>query len=177
MIKQRNPVTAALVGAATVAVLISGCSKQATPQVATAKSGPAATASTAPAADAALKFVACMRQKGIPMQDPDPVTGEIRPQGDAKTLSNFATVYQACRPLLPNGGQRPPVTFSPQVLDTMRRFAQCMRDQGIPSYPDPGPDGWGQADSIPTGPKVDAANVKCEPIMGISPSAGASGVG
>lgn len=95
----------------------------------------------ASAQDQLLRWSECMRQHGI--NEPDPVNGAIRvtvtpgPGGglapDAPTEENprFPTAQNACRQYAPNGGQgsRPP---SQQQLDQATRFAQCMRDHGIP---------------------------------------------
>ena len=154
---------------------VAACSASSTPTVATAANNHVAPSATVGTQDAALQFTACMRGKGIPMDDPDPQTGAIKPQGDAKALPDFSAAYAACKDLLSAGQRQQAPELSAAQLDTMRRFAQCMRDDGIPSYPDPGPHGWDQPSSIPTGPDVDSAFKKCSPIMGVSASAGTGG--
>ena len=56
------------------------------------------------------------------------VTG-VNPQ-----TAQFATAMKACKHLLPGGGP-PPVTR--QQIDSMVKFAACMRAHGYPDYPDP----------------------------------------
>jgi hypothetical protein len=40
---------------------------------------------------------------------------------------------------MPNGGE--PMKADPQMQEQMRKFAQCMRENGVPGFPDPGADG------------------------------------
>lgn len=91
--------------------------------------------------DQLLKFAQCMRQHGVDI--PDPVNGRIQitvtpapgasPGAGPQTAddSQFQAAQNACKQYLPNGGNggRQP---SQQQLDQATKFAQCMRDHGIP---------------------------------------------
>jgi hypothetical protein len=48
--------------------------------------------------------------------------------------ATFVAAMKACKHLLPGGGP-PPVTQ--KQIDSMVKFAACMRSHGYPDYPDP----------------------------------------
>jgi hypothetical protein len=129
-------------------LLAGGCGTEAEPRVATAQPGPsAAAASTAPSAgadagDQALRFAECMREAGVDVADPDP-EGRIPMRPGDKTDPDFGTAMTRCKPLLPKeGSPGQPPEFTPEQLETMRKYAQCMRDNGVPDFADPGPYGF-----------------------------------
>ncbi|XVV14070.1 hypothetical protein ACQP2X_06850 [Actinoplanes sp. CA-131856] len=113
--------------------------------VATAQSGPAtptasASAPAAPDEDTALKHAQCMREEGITWW-PDPKPGgrtTIKtPKGfDPKKLEK---AMEACNKFAPNGGERPQPDAG--MLELGRQMAKCMRENGVPNFPDPKPDG------------------------------------
>jgi hypothetical protein len=92
-----------------------------------------------------------MRSHGVPRY-PDPTSSNLLPSGLPKvslqqlevSSTRYQTAQDSCAYLLPNGGQLTQAQ-SQQDLDAMRRFAQCMRSHGVPTWPDPtnGPAGWG----------------------------------
>ena len=98
-----------------------------------------------------IRYAACMRSHGVPRY-PDPGKSNELPNGLPKVSPQQLQVsdarYQAaqngCAHLLPNGGQLTQ-SQSQQDLNAMRRFAQCMRSHGVPTWPDPtnGSAGWG----------------------------------
>jgi hypothetical protein len=126
------------------------------PQVASAQTAkPKATASasaTAPDPDAPLKFSKCMRDHGISWF-PDPSDGKMSlmiPKGqDAKKLE---AAQEACKQYMPDGGEmhKP----SAEELQQARDMAKCMRENGVPNFPDPNPDGGISIDpkKLGTGP-------------------------
>jgi hypothetical protein len=139
-------------------------------QVASVESGTNRTAGTAPADDTARArdFAKCMRDNGVPVQDPDPGTGKLdlgalRGGADAPTVRK---AMQACHDKAPQsitGNSK----LTEKQLEAMRQLARCMRDAGIP-FDDPGPDGF-EKSSFPTGaPGFAPAMQKCQ-------AAGASG--
>jgi hypothetical protein len=89
----------------------------------------------------ALKFAQCMRDNGVPdFRDPGDEGGALVPEGtDPKAVE---AAQQKCKQYLPDGGQPPNV--SAEDIERSRRFAQCMRDNGVPDFPDPQADGGGQ---------------------------------
>lgn len=114
------------------------------PSVASAQQGgakPTASASAAASADpdAELKFARCMREQGLTWF-PDPNAGRMSvtiPKGTDPAKMEAA--QKACKQFLPDGGNPPKP--SAEDLENARKMAQCMRDNGIPTFPDPNPDG------------------------------------
>ncbi|WP_152362263.1 hypothetical protein [Microlunatus speluncae] len=89
----------------------------------------------------AYAYAACMRDHGIDMADPDPQTG-LPTVGDGVDPESaaFKEAHQACGDLLPGGirGQS-----DDTGIDSYLEFAKCMRENGMPDFPDPQP-GSGQ---------------------------------
>ncbi|MFC7388012.1 hypothetical protein [Sphaerisporangium rhizosphaerae] len=122
-----------------VAAALAGCgSGQGTPA---ATSAPTAT----PGRLAVYReLTQCIRTHGMPgFPDvvPDPRTGKITlPPG---TREPTAAVMRACRSIAdrlpPEGRSRPPVTAAD--VAKLRRFAACMRSNGLRDWPDPDADG------------------------------------
>ena len=87
-----------------------------------------------------LKYAKCMRENGVPkFKDPKPGEGiriAIGP-GDDKAAVDKA--LEACKSLLPNGGVPP--KLSAEMIEKARQMARCMRENGVPKFPDPGPNG------------------------------------
>jgi hypothetical protein len=141
--------------------------------VATAQSGPATSAAPSatatPDKDAPLKFAQCMRKNGMTWF-PDPEPGgrmTIRtPKGmDPK---KFEAAQEACKEFAPNGGE--PMKADPQMLEKARQMARCMRENGVPGFPDPDADGPlkldpGKLGTGPGDPTFDKAEQKCSQFM------------
>ena len=112
-------------------------------QVASAGGKPSTSASAAAAKDedAPLKFSQCMREQGMTwFPDPEPGSRGLQikvPKGTDKAKMDAAMA--ACKEWAPDGGERGPA--DPQQLEQGRQMAQCMRDNGVPNFPDPKPDG------------------------------------
>jgi hypothetical protein len=104
-----------------------------------------------------LRFARCMRENGVDMPDPEPGKGiMIRANGDRATMEK---AQEACKRYAPTGGDGPGAA---QNSERMRKLARCMRDNGVPEFPDPQPDGGirigkGVADD----PDFEAAQAKC----------------
>jgi hypothetical protein len=105
---------------------------------------PAATASSAAnLARAWHQVVLCARAHGMPnLQDPqiDPASGKANfPNG----LTIPAETRRACQTmanrLIPDAQPDQPPTAA--QLASLRAFAQCLRQRGVPNWPDPNPDG------------------------------------
>ena len=124
------------------------------------------------------KFAACMRENGIDMPDPE-TDGEGRvlfrgPGGDEEggtppDREKFQAAQQACKQYLPNGGEPP--KMDPEQVEKARQFAKCMRENGVPNFPDPQPDGGVRIEAGPdTGidprsQEFKDAQAKCEQYM------------
>ncbi|MGH3738522.1 MAG: hypothetical protein ACRDT6_23375 [Micromonosporaceae bacterium] len=111
--------------------------------------------------EAVLAFAKCMRQNGIP-NFADPEIGadggyELKMPKDVPQAT-VDKAFDACKEYLPNGGAPPKV--DPEDIKKMRKFAKCMRENGVENYPDP--DDNGGLKAPPTGdPQLEAAEKKC----------------
>ncbi|MEU4251232.1 hypothetical protein AB0F15_27860 [Amycolatopsis sp. NPDC026612] len=89
-------------------------------------------------------FAKCMREHGVDMPDPKPAGDgkgmSVAIQGDGSDKGKVDTASEACKHLMPNGGEMKPM--SAEELDKVRKEAKCMRDHGI-DMPDPDPSGKG----------------------------------
>ena len=95
-----------------------------------------------------LAYSQCMRENGVPgFPDPDANGGlsvNAETLGVAPDSPQYQAADEACKDLLPpaSQGQRPD-------RETMLKYSQCMRDNGISSFPDPNPDGALQVQAEP----------------------------
>jgi hypothetical protein len=101
--------------------------------------------STSTARDKAVKFAECMRNNGVG-GFPDPnASGRLTIDAVANGSSidtnsaTFKRAMSACNDLEPPGFTGPQVT--PQLRTARLAFAQCVRDHGMPDFPDPTPNG------------------------------------
>ncbi|PZF80330.1 hypothetical protein [Jiangella anatolica] len=112
-----------------------------------------------------LAFTQCMRDNGIDMADPDPTTG--RPQvgeGVDPDSPAYQDAMEACADLLGEGAALSEP--DPAELDQYQAFAECMRDNGLPEFPDPQPGGQGLFDGIDrTNPGFQAALEACQDVL------------
>lgn len=173
-----------------VLTLLSGCAGDKDDGDSVATAGDATTATTVGAdnngddAAKAAAFAQCMRDNGIDMPDPQVDGGRVRfgapPEGGGEVDRDKArAAQQACKHLLPNGGEPP--KLSAEELEKARQFSQCMRENGYPDFPDPQPDGGiriegGQSgDMDPDSEEWKAAHKKCEQYMPKRPAGGQAG--
>jgi hypothetical protein len=112
--------------------------------------------------DAGLLFAQCMRDNGVPdFPDPD-ANGEFRGAGhEQQDDPTFGAAMEACRDLAPGGEHQG--TLDPAEVEQMREFSQCMRDNGLPDFPDPDPDGQlrGAGHEVEADPNFQAAMEAC----------------
>jgi hypothetical protein len=132
-----------------LSVVVSACGGSPGSQVAqltsTSTSSTTQSSSGAPATGkyaASLAYSHCMRSHGV-SNFPDPkqaAGGGIQVSGSAPGIDPqsplFMSAQQACRRLLPGGGQ---LTHAgqQQALARMLRISRCMRAHGISGFPDP----------------------------------------
>jgi hypothetical protein len=87
----------------------------------------------------AVGYSHCMRSHGVP-NFPDPTSsGEIPKVGLQQlgvSSSQFQSAQNACRHLLPSGGQSSQASDQ-QMMNAMYEFARCVRSHGVPNWPDP----------------------------------------
>jgi hypothetical protein len=145
---------------------------------------PEPTASASPGAgnerDAIFAYAKCMRENGVP-DFPDPEVGdngEFRlslPNGGDKAKVDAAQAK--CKKLMPNGGEPPKA--DPERLEQLRKYSKCMRENGVPKFPDPTDSGLqinGNEVGDPESPAFKAAEEKCRSIMPEPPGGGKGSV-
>jgi hypothetical protein len=125
-----------MAGLALVALIAAACSSA----PASAPSGGAASLDAA--GGQAMKFAACMRANGV-TQFPDPdASGALSIDAIANRTSidtnspAFRQAVTACRDLEPAGFTG--ATRTPEQQQAALKFAQCVRDNGVKDFPDPG---------------------------------------
>lgn len=123
-------------------------------------------------------YVACMRENGIDLPDPDAKGridyGNAGNAGAMKKDPKFLGASQKCASLAPpvpeslEKANNPKLT--PEQLKVRRDYADCMQKNGAPDFPDPGPDGdWGGSSGSEwdqTSAGAQRATRICAPING-----------
>jgi len=129
-----------LAALAMVALLGAACSSSTPAETSAGSAGGDTTA----IASQAVKFSRCMRDNGIEaFPDPD-ASGELTIDGvvnrSALDVSSaaFEQAMTACKDLEPSGFTGHKRTPSQQAAAL--EFAQCIRENGVKDFPDPGPD-------------------------------------
>lgn len=93
--------------------------------------------------DAGRLYARCMRDNGVPdFPDPGPDGQFSLTHGEGgidQDDPEFRAAMEECRDLAPGGEHR--TTGDPAYVEQMREFSQCMRDNGLPDFPDPEADG------------------------------------
>ncbi len=166
---------AAMTGLLGLTVLAAGCG---------GSNGPgAAGSSSRTAMTQALAYTRCMRSHGV-SDFPDPTTppgGGVAFQihgGPGSDLDRnnptFKAANQACRELLPGGGQ-PPSVPAPEIAAEVR-WARCMRSHGVPSFPDPNSQGAFDSARFSEGsPAFQSAGNACKSLQPTGPTPVAPG--
>jgi hypothetical protein len=130
----------------------------------------AATAQQTPAdrEDAALAYAQCMRDNGY-AEFPDPTPeGGIRFLINPESAPRFHKAAAACQQLAPEGMRDEEI--SPENLEGLVKLAQCMRENGVPEFPDPTADGRFELRGISSGlddPQIEAAMDVCRDQAGL----------
>jgi hypothetical protein len=130
------PRMAALAVMAGIVLLVSGCADS---------SSSSPDGSSSPGSSNVTKAVAysnCMRSHGVSIS--------VNPNGGLSSggggggagAQTVQAAQNACRHLLPNGGQ-PSQAQQQSKLKQALKYTQCMRSHGVPNFPDPtrGPNG------------------------------------
>jgi hypothetical protein len=130
---------------------LAGCGGSSSPSVAHLSTGKGASSassggggsppeSAAGLEQAGVAFAKCMRASGVP-NFPDPKAGGgflfHASAGMSPSSPAFRAAQAKCHKLIPGGG--PPATTnpSPPTLARFLRIARCMRQHGVPQFPDP----------------------------------------
>jgi hypothetical protein len=176
-----SPKRAVVVAAGFVlSLVLAGCSGAEEPAVATAASRPAVASGSPGGAVAAYveaqrSWVRCLRGAGFDLPDPDD-QGRIDFSGQdnrkLKADPKWLAAQQNCREFSREVPDElvPDRKLSPEQLARSREYSKCMRENGMPSFPDPLadgglPEGWGNELT----PQEEAANISaiqiCSPVQ------------
>jgi hypothetical protein len=72
---------------------------------------------------------------------------------------------EACQEYAPGEGGQKPVEADPETVEKMREMAECMRENGVPNFPDPDEEGRSVIDEDsgidPEDPTFKAAKETC----------------
>jgi hypothetical protein len=134
------------------------------------QSTPEAAAAPLDPLDHALAYARCIRENGYPAwPDPNP-DGQfvlVRSAGMSFDDPRRVAAMDACQELRPEGLGAPGFEGE-DVAEAVLAFARCMRENGVPEFPDPAPGaggrvvmGPGQITFDPTSPRFQAALRAC----------------
>lgn len=129
---------------------------------------------------ATLEFTSCLRDEGI--DSPDirldaegrPVLDELLEAVDTST-PEFAEALRACASILTRAGAldlRTDPELQAVIIDQLQEFSDCMRREGIGSFPDPDPAFTGTGSPYPLAdvpfddPLFEKATFSCQEILG-----------
>lgn len=148
-----------LVAVAMAALVVAGCggggSSSSSSDSGETSAGGGSSSATAEGGQA-LAFSECMRENGVP-EFPDPTEGGIKITGEKGGALDpespaFQSAMQACESLAPEGG--PSGGQEGELESQLLAFAECMRENGVPSFPDP---------------EVSGGRVTMKPAPGVKP--------
>ena|SRR5688572_6779459 len=115
--------------------------------------------------DAALAYSQCMRDNGY-AEFPDPLPdGGIRFLVEPVSASRFQAAAAACRDLAPEGLRDEEMT--PEDLEALLKLSQCVRENGVPDFPDPNAEGRFDLRGVsegPDDPRLKAAMDACSEL-------------
>jgi hypothetical protein len=125
-----------LAALAMASLLSAGCSK--TPaHTDTGSTGATAGTTATRSADKraqGVKFAECVREHGVP-DFPDPNASGDSEYGVSVTPEVWTKAVGACKDLQPAGTLS--AKLNPEQQSAALKFAQCIRDNGVPDFPDP----------------------------------------
>jgi hypothetical protein len=104
--------------------------------------------------DRAVRYSECMRENGVP-EFPDPENGRTTLRAGAGSgidpnSAEFRAAQEACQDLAPQGGQAGGAQSS-ELQAQVLEYAKCMRNNGVPDFPDPDVSGGGVTMQLPQG--------------------------
>lgn len=184
---RHRPFAGAL-GTAAVILALAGCGGDGeAPQVAAAGTPGARPAQSASSGGAVARYVeaqrqwvGCLREQGFDLPDPD-AKGlvDLRAPGAPKKADPKWTAAQlSCAKYAVEvpAELEEKVVWTAEEIRHRRAYAGCMRDNGVPDFPDPGPDGnWPrETGSGPMSDQQVAASFRagqiCNPVLDGKPS-------
>ncbi|MBN6034767.1 hypothetical protein [Amycolatopsis sp. 195334CR] len=130
-----------------------------------ATGAPASAPAAADNGDMGVKFAQCMRENGVDMPDPEPGKG-VQLKVDKNTPKEVVDKAQeACREFSPQANGK----ANPQMQENARKFAECMRGNGVEAFADPDPNqpGIRITPEIGEDPDFEKAQEACKDIMSL----------
>jgi hypothetical protein len=126
------PRAAAFGMVAAVAMTAAGCGGT---QSSSSSTSTASHSSAVTPREKAVKFSECMHANGV-SDFPDPnASGEFPSYGISVSKAVWKKAVAACKALQPPGTLS--AKLSPTQLSAAIKFAQCIRENGVPDFPDP----------------------------------------
>nr|WP_221375412.1 hypothetical protein [Actinoplanes polyasparticus] len=114
-------------------------------------------------------YAKCMRANGVDMPDPngDGALGVPAMKAGSPELKKMDAAIEKCRDLIPGGAGGEPQKVSAEDLERARALSKCMRENGMPDFPDPDPETGAVALSEETVDvkKMAAAGEKCGGVV------------
>lgn len=124
--------------------------------------------------DRAVEYSECMRENGVP-NFPDPENGRITlrvgpDSGIDPNSEEYKAAEEACRSKAPQGGTSGGDQAGGQMEEQVLRYAECMRANGVPDYPDPEVSGGRVSMRLPPGvdtnsEQFQSAERECQSIL------------
>ncbi|ONI68592.1 hypothetical protein BWI15_37035 [Kribbella sp. ALI-6-A] len=112
-----------------------------------------------------VKFAQCLRENGLDVKDPEPGKGVMLKFGPESGMSRekVEQAMEACRKYNPQADSKP----NPEQEANGRKFAACMRENGVEKFPDPKPGQRGiQIDKeAGSDPDLEKAQAACQSIL------------
>ncbi|MEV0232523.1 hypothetical protein [Nonomuraea sp. NPDC050786] len=107
-----------------------------------------------------LKFAQCMRENGVQVDDPQPGKGIMMKFDKSIPQEKVEKAQEACKQYAPSGEKAGGP--DPKRLEALRRLAQCMRDNGVESFPDPDGGAMRITGEVGDDPDFKSAQQKCQ---------------
>lgn len=119
----------------------------------------------------ALRYASCMRSHGV-TNFPDPTAGKAERIGQSGIDTNsptFQAAATACQKYQPTAGNNTSPGGSSGGQSQQLQFAECMRQHGVPNFPDPSSGGGQQSVTQyginPNSPTFQKANETCSSLL------------
>ena len=151
-------------------VLLTGCgADEPDSQVASGTGAQATAPSSAPPSlsrdEMGVKFAQCLREHGLNVPDPEPGKGPMLKfdPSSGVTREQVEKAMEACREYNPQAEGSP----DPQQEENGRKFAACMRENGVEKFPDPKPGQRGIMidGTVGQDPDLQKAQAACQHIL------------
>jgi hypothetical protein len=150
-----------LAGAVLAGLLaLAGCS----PAGGAAQAGGTPQATASGAGDALANWMTCMRENGVPVEDPRE-SGRLSAADTGVSAEVLEKAQEACRRYVQSAAGDRPNAGDPGVMDKYLAYARCMRENGV-DMPDPTADASGEIvlepETATDSPQYVKAQTACE---------------